>query len=261
MFGFRKRKRARLRETPLTNEQWAMIDRRVPLVRKMSEEDRRQLGGIIQILLHEKRYEGCGGLEITDEIRVVIAAQAAILLLNRETRYYPTLKSILVYPDRYFAPTKQRMPDGTIVEGPQVRLGESWLRGSIVLSWSDVVRGGSDFNDGRNVVYHEFAHQLDGEDGAMNGAPSFEGSMCFRDWARVLGAEYEQLTQQVHRGYRELLDPYGATNPPEFFAVATELFFERPSAMKLRYPELYDQLACFYAQDPSAHDLAPAWLR
>jgi len=255
MFGFRKRRRARLRATPLPAEWWAMIDRRVPYIRRMNEETRRELGGIIQILLHEKHFEGVGGLEMTDEIRVTIAAQAAVLLLHRETNYYPTLKSIVVYPSTYVAPTKRRMPDGTIVEGPQARLGESWFRGSLVLSWSDVLRGARDERDGRNVVFHEFAHQLDGESGSMDGAPLLRHKPCYQDWARVLGKEYKQLTAQVHSGFRSLLDPYGATNPPEFFAVATELFFERPAQMKAYYPELYDQLSCFYEQDPAA--LAP----
>lgn len=252
MFGFRKRRRARLRATPLPEAWWEIIDRRVPYVQHLSDADREQFGGIIQILLHEKRFEGLGGLEMTDEIRVTVAAQAAVLLLNRETKYYPTLKSILVYPSTYVAPTKRRMPDGTIVEGPQARLGESWFRGALVLSWSDVVRGAADDDDGRNVVYHEFAHQLDGESGSMNGAPLLRCKPCYQDWARVLGEEYEQLTADVHRGFRSLLDSYGATSPPEFFAVATELFFERPAAMKQRYPDLYDQLACFYEQNPAA---------
>ncbi len=225
----------------------------------MNEADRKQLGGIVQILLAEKNFEGCGGLAMTDEIRVTIAAQAAVLLLHRDTKYYPTLKSILVYPSAYFAPMKARQPDGTIIEGPQARLGESWFRGSLVLSWSDVKRGADIEGDGRNVVYHEFAHQLDGEDGVMDGTPLLESSNCYGQWARVLGGEFEQLTEEVHNGFRPLLDAYGATNPPEFFAVATELFFERPTAMRSRYPELYDQLACFYQQDPAALELQPAW--
>ena len=256
MFGFRKRRRARLRATPLPAAWWEIIHRRVPYVERMNSADRRELGGIVQVLLNEKHFEGCGGLEMTDEIRVTVAAHAAILLLHRETDYYPTLKSILVYPSAYVAPMAQRQPDGTVIEGPQARLGESWYRGSLVLSWRDVKRGGADDDDGRNVVLHEFAHQLDGEAGGMNGAPLFTDSSCVRDWARVLGEEYKQLTIDVHRGYRSLLDAYGATSPPEFFAVATELFFERPAAMRARYPELYEQLACFYAQDPADAALA-----
>lgn len=256
MFGFRKRRRAKLRAMPLPQAWWDIIDQRVKYVRMMSTTDRKELGGIIQILLHEKNFEGAGGLEMTDEIRVTIAAQAAVLLLHRETKYYPTLKTILVYPNTYVAPMKRRMPDGTIVEGPQARLGESWFRGSLVLSWRDVMRGASDHDDGRNVVFHEFAHQLDGESGSMNGAPQFDHGRCYQGWAHVLGTEFKQLTEEVHRGFRSLLDPYGATNPAEFFAVATELFFEKPEPMKSRYPELYEQLSCFYEQDPASNAVA-----
>lgn len=221
----------------------------------MTEDDRQELGGIIQVLLDEKRFEGCGGLEMTDEIRVTIASQAAVLLLHRPTRYYPSLKTILVYPQAYVANQKRVQPDGTVVEGPQARLGESWFRGSLVLSWSDVVRGARDPGDGHNVVFHEFAHQLDSESGAMEGAPALGASDRYRSWAHVLSAEYEDLVADVHRGHSGLIDDYGATNPAEFFAVVTELFFERPEAMKRRHPKLYDELARFYRQEPAArHD-------
>lgn len=252
MFGFfRRRRRARLRAQPLPDEWWTIIDRRIPLVGALSSEDRRELGGIVQIILNEKRFEGCGGLEITDEVRVTIAAQAALLLLHRETDYYPTLQTILVYPHAYRAPSRRLNPDGTVTEGPQGRLGESWLRGVLVLSWADVVRGAADEDDGQNVVFHEFAHQLDGESGAMEGAPDLPSAARYRDWARVLGQQYAELAEVIHRGHASLLDRYAATNPAEFFAVATELFFERPRVMRKRYPELYDQLSGFYRQQPA----------
>lgn len=251
MLGFfRRRRRARLRATPLSDVQWEIIDRRVPMVRAMAPADRRALGGIIQILLAEKRFEGCGGLEMTDEIRVTILAQAAVLLLHRETGYYPTLRTILVYPHAYVAATTRPNPDGTVSQGPQGRLGESWHRGPLVLSWNDVVRGAADDDDGRNVVLHEFAHQLDGEAGGMDGAPALATAARYRDWARVLGHEYAQLAEELHRGHRTLIDPYGSTNPAEFFAVITELFFERPAAMRREHPDLYQQLATFYRTDP-----------
>ncbi|MCA9297158.1 MAG: zinc-dependent peptidase, partial [Phycisphaerales bacterium] len=222
MFGFRKRRRNRLRAQPLAESAWAMIDRNVPYIRQLSPTDRKELAGIVQVLLAEKYFEGCGGLEMTDEIRLTIAAQAAVLLLHRDTDYYPTLRSILVYPAAYIAASRLVQPDGTVIEGPQTRLGESWFRGSIVLSWSDVMNGARDPHDGRNVVFHEFAHQLDGETGAMDGAPALGAAARYQAWARVLGAEYTQLLAAVHTGHPSLIDRYGATNPAEFFAVVTE---------------------------------------
>lgn len=249
---FRNRRRKRLRATPLPAAWWPIIDRRIPLIASLPEASRHELAGIIQILLHEKQFIGCAGLEITDEVRVTIAAQAALLLLGRETRYYPTLRTIYVYPRAYASTAARRNPDGTVSEGLHPRLGESWHRGGLVLSWDDVVRGAADAEDGRNVTLHEFAHQLDSEWGGMEGAPSLPGGARYRDWARVLGAEYRALIGELHAGHHTLLDPYGSTNPAEFFAVATELFFERPRAMRERHPELYEQLARFYAQEPAA---------
>ncbi len=252
MFGFRSRRRARLRRLPLPEEWRAIIDRNVPYARAMCEADRRELEGIIRILLDEKDFEGCGGLVMTDEIRVTIAAQAAVLLLHRDTGYFPTLRAILVYPSAYVAKGKRLLPDGTISEDGQPRLGESWFRGALVLSWSDVLKGAGDPGDGRNVVLHEFAHQIDGESGAMDGAPTLEAPARYRDWARVLSTEFDGLKAAVHRGDRELIDAYGATNPAEFFAVVTETFFERSVELKARYPELYAEFCRFYRQDPAA---------
>ena len=250
-FFFRNRRRKRLRATPLPDASWAIIDGNVRLVAGLADADRAELGGIIQVLLAEKTFEGCDGLAITDEIRLTIAAQAALLLLGRETRYYPTLKTILVYPSTYFANHQEVLPDGTVIEGQVARLGESWHRGAVVLAWDNVQSSAWNHDDGRNVTLHEFAHQLDGEATGMDGAPALPSRAHYRDWARVLGAEYETLIEKVHRGHRSLLDSYGATNPAEFFAVVTEMFFEKPGALKHRHPQLYAELAEFYKQDPA----------
>jgi len=252
MFGyFRNKRRERLRGTPLPDAWWQVIDRNVPLVKRMSGSDRAELAGIVQVLLAEKTFEGCVGLKITDEIRLTIAAQAAVLLLHRDTGYYPTLKTILVYPSAYVAIHKQEQPDGTVVEREQVRLGESWHGGALVLSWDNVLGSSLNPKDGHNVTLHEFAHQLDSEATEMDGAPLLASAAQYRTWASVLGAEYETLINDIYSGHKTLLDPYGATSPPEFFAVATELFFEKPAAMKRKYPELYRELAAFYQQDPA----------
>lgn len=254
MFGLRGLRRRKLRELPLPDAWWSAIDRNVPYARTLSAEDRRELAGSVQILLAEKNFEGCGGLVLTDEIRVTIAAQAAVLLLHRETDYYASLKSVLVYPSAYVARSNAVQPDGTIRETPQARLGESWTRGAVVLSWSDVQSGAADPRDGHNVVFHEFAHQIDGEDGAMDGSPALPSRARYREWARVLGGEYEQLVARIHDGHRSVIDGYGATNSAEFFAVVTEAFFERPNALRNKHAALYDELVAFYRQDPAAQD-------
>jgi Mlc titration factor MtfA (ptsG expression regulator) len=205
----------------------------------------------ILIFTGEKRFEGCGGLEITDEIRVTIAAQACILLLHRQTDYYPGLYSILIYPEAYVVQEAKHIGSGLIVEGPGVRLGESWRRGSVVLSWDSVLKGAADIHDGQNVVFHEFAHQLDSSGGRGDSSEVISSRSKYIAWARVLGADFEKLRRDVSRNRQTLLNRYGASNPAEFFAVATESFFERPRELRRLHPELYNELSYFYQQDPA----------
>ena len=219
---------------------------------RLTAEDRAELFGLIQIFLVEKRFEGCGGLEITDEVRVTIAAQACILLLHRETDDYPNLTSILVYPTTYVVREGRRTAEGLVAEGPQARLGESWARDVVVLAWDSVLSGAADIHDGHNVVLHEFAHQLDQEDGTGDGAPALSRRSMYVAWARVLGHDFDQLVSDVAHHHRTLIDRYGATNPAEFFAVVTETFFEKPRELRARHPELYTLLKEFYRQDPAA---------
>lgn len=252
MFGIKKRRRERERNRPFPEDWLKIIDRNVPYYRLLPEADRKKLLGDILIFLGEKRFEGCGGLKITDEIRVTIAAQASILLLHQEeTDYYPLLQSILVYPHAYRARDVRRVEGGLVREGVSLRGGESWRQGAVVLSWDDVKRNAADIHDGHNVVFHEFAHQLDQEDGSADGAPILPGRSRYLAWARVLGAEYQELLNAIEERRRSDIDEYGATNPAEFFAVLTECFFEKPLSLKRKHPELYKQLEFFYRQDPA----------
>ncbi|HEX4047590.1 MAG TPA: M90 family metallopeptidase [Elusimicrobiota bacterium] len=251
MSWFTERRRRRLKDAPFPAEWSAIIDRNVPYQRLLSEVDRRELRGDVQVFLAEKTFEGCGGLRVTDEIRVTIAAQACLLLLHRETDDYPLLRSILVYPSAYVAPVTESAGQGVIRKDVSVRLGESWQRGCVVLSWDDVLRGAADVGDGQNVVLHEFAHQLDQESGGPGGAPVLPRRSMYVAWARVLGAEYVQLRKDSACGRKNILDKYGATNPAEFFAVATECFFEKGAALRLVHPELYEELKLYYRQDPA----------
>ena len=197
-------------------------------------------------------FEGCGGLELTDEIKVTIAAQACLLLLHRETDYYPRLITILVYPHAYVAKSVEPIGGGVVLEGETARLGEAWKDGVVVLSWDDVRQGASDLHDGHNVVLHEFAHQLDQQDGSADGAPILEHRSQYVTWARVLSDEYEQLRRDTEQGRKDVLDEYGATNPAEFFAVATECFFEKPIPLRRKHPQLYEELKAYYRQDPAS---------
>ena len=249
---WKRRRRAAIRRRPFPAAWRAFVEKNVPYVACLPPEDRDELAGHVQVFLAEKRFEGCGGLQITDEVRVTIAAQACILLLHRQTDYYPSLVSILVYPTTYRVPGGRRNADGLIDDAPQARLGESWARDVLVLAWDSVLSGASDIHDGHNVVLHEFAHQLDQENGAGDGAPLLSRRSMYVAWARVLGHEFDQLVRDTAHHHRTLIDQYGATNPAEFFAVVTETFFEKPRALRTKHPALYLQLQQFYCQDPAS---------
>jgi len=246
---FKQRRRKRLRAKPFPPQWRAVLESSFPLYRKLPTADQEELQGHIQVFVAEKNFEGCGGLKITEEMKVIIAAQACLLLLHRETDYYPRLQSILVYPSTYVV--KEANHSGHVVtERASDRLGESWPTGAVVLAWDSARCGARGVDDGQNVVLHEFAHQLDQEDGSADGVPILERRSRYAQWARVLGGEFETLCRETKCGGETVLDQYGAKNPAEFFAVATECFFEKPHKLRRKHPELYEELKEFYRQDP-----------
>lgn len=251
MLAFKKWRRRRLSQKAFPEPWLKIIDENVPFYKNLPNEDKKELLRHILIFMSEKHFEGCGGLNITDEIKVTIAAQACILLLHRKTDYYPGLSSILVYPQAYVTHMTEHLPGGVVTEGLDVRLGESWHRGSVVLSWDDVRCGVADIHDGHNVVFHEFAHQLEDSGARGDSTPAFRSRSSYIAWARVLQRDYEKLCRDVSRHRKTFLNEYGATNPAEFFAVATEYFFEKPKELRKLHPELYRELKFFYQQDPA----------
>jgi Mlc titration factor MtfA (ptsG expression regulator) len=247
----KERRRRRLRGRPFPKEWLALIQRHVVFFRRLSVSDRTELLGHVQVFLAEKRFEGCGGFEITDEVRVTVAAQACLLLLHRRTDYFPGLLTILVYPFSYMVEEKRQIAEHLWEEGAVSRLGETGRRmGSLVLSWGAVKHGAADPADGKNVVLHEFAHQLDYENHAADGLPALATREQQLAWAAVMKAEFASLQAADQSGIPTLLDTYGATNPAEFFAVSVEAFFERPRALRDRHPKLYAQLRNYFRQDP-----------
>jgi Mlc titration factor MtfA (ptsG expression regulator) len=252
MFGLKQKRRQRIRNLPFPEKWQEILEKNIVYYHHLNSADQAELRGHMQIFLNEKKFEGFDGLEITEEIKVTIAAQACILLLHRDTDYYPILHTILVYPHPFYSHIKQNLPGGIVAEGEQGRLGESWYRGPVVLSWDDVRRSAHDHNDGHNVVFHEFAHQLDSESGANDGAPLLPMRSSYIAWARVLSEEYQDLLDHIKKHNKSDIDAYGATNPAEFFAVITEYFFEKPIQLQKRHPELYEQFKNFYKLDTAA---------
>lgn len=245
----RKRVREKLKAAEF-NPAWILIlQKNLALYNRLPDDLRKRLHGLINVFLHEKVFSGYNGLEIDDEIRVTIAAQACMLLLNRDDELYPSLKNIYVYPGAFRS--MQETSDGMVTTMEEItRIGESWQRGHVVLSWQHSRQGAMDQDDGHNVVYHEFAHQLDHEDGAIDGTPVLDSAENYRAWSEVFGQEYFRLREKISANRQSLIDGYGAVSEGEFFAVVTELFFERPRLFADEHPELYQQLEKFYRLNP-----------
>ena len=253
MFGIlRQRRRKRLRAQPFPPAWRAIVERNVRAFNRLPPADQRELLGHAQVLLAEKHFEGCGGLELTDEIRVTVAAQASLLLLHRDANYYPYLTSILIYPSTYVVPEERPVGGGIWEEGDDARLGHTSPHlAALVLAWDSTLHGARGLHDGDNVVLHEFAHQLDFEDRIVDGTPPLDSPTQVAAWARVLGRELQNLRRASEDDEPTFLDKYGAKDPAEFFAVATEMFFERGREFRERHPELYAELGAFYRQDPA----------
>jgi MtfA peptidase len=246
-----KWRRKRIRDRPFPYQWQALLDRKVPFYNRLPAPLQAQLRGYIQIFLAAKTFTGCGGLSITDEMRVTIAAHACLLLLKQNERFYPKLDAILVYPGAFVVNTTQTVGGYVVEEKPVARRGESWDKGIVVLSWEDIQYDATHGQDGHNVILHEFAHQLDQEDGAADGVPLLPHPTDRTTWSQVFRQEYDRLQRDVQRGLKTVMDAYGATAPAEFFAVATETFFERAEHMQQHHAELYGVLRHYYGLDPA----------
>ena len=243
-------RRQRVRRQPFPTAWREILRQRMPAFARLPADVQLQLKKHAQVLLAEKPFIGCGGLTVSDEMRVLVATQAALLLLNRRAGYFRKLRQVLLYPGTFVVDRTATDAAGLARDERRALAGESWQQGQVILSWDDVLAGAPDPDDGRNVVLHEFAHQLDQESGRANGAPFLGGRERYARWSAVLGAEFEALQQRLARGEPGLIEPYAATDAAEFFAVVTELFFEQAAALAASHPALYGELARYYRAHP-----------
>ena len=243
-------RRHRLRSRPFPDKWREHIRLRVPYFSALPADLQLKLKRLVQVFLSETPFIGCNGLEITDEVRVTIATQACLLLLNHRTDYFPNLREVLVYPDRFIVDREAANATGLVTRQRQVLSGESWLTGQVILSWQDVLEDAARPGEGHNVVIHEFAHQLDQETGSANGAPFMSGRSRSASWADVLGREYAELQLRASTGQESLIGDYATTSPAEFFAVVSELFFERPRDLASEHPGLYAEFSNYYRVNP-----------
>ena len=256
VFGFRywskKQTRKELLGTTLSDHQRAIIAEQVPLIQKLPFELRGKLEGKINLFLDQVEIFGCNGLDISEEMELSIAAQACLLVVNSDT-WFRHLSTVLVYPSAF--KSKQVTHDGFVVtESEIVRSGESWSRGPVILSWTHAQQGAANDKDGHNVVLHEFAHQIDDLSGQTDGAPLLNKHQSFAEWERVFVEAYKRHVRDVERGRETVLDAYGAKSHEEFFAVAIEVFFEKPVALNHKEPAVYAQLSELLQLDPLSWD-------
>ncbi|RZJ08543.1 MAG: zinc-dependent peptidase [Rubrivivax sp.] len=246
-----RRRRERIAGRPFPAAWRRLLRRHVPLVSKLPARQQLKLKGLMQVFLAEKAILGCRGLRVTDEVRVTIAALACLPLLGAARGIYPQLRQVLVYPGA-FVVDRPVTEGGVQSDQRRVLAGESWSQGQVLLAWDEVKRGAATPGDGHNVVIHEFAHQLDQANGNANGAPQLPTTEAYRRWSTVMQNEFDALRWRLARGEPGLIDPYAATDPAEFFAVISELFFERPIELAAGHPALYAELSAYYRLDPVA---------
>lgn len=262
---YRRRRRARIAQGPFP-AQWARwLHEYVPLLQRLPPALQAQLRQRILVFVAEVPFIGCRGLQVSDAMRVVVAAQACLLLLNRPRAEFVGLRQVLLYPGPFRVLRKGVDAAGVHWSQEQDLAGESWSEGQVVLSWPDCLHSAADPGDGYNVVVHEFAHQLDQEKGPATGAPV--AVLGRQRWSAVWEQHFQALREQsvlIQRGFAQveaadhlpLLDPYATQEPAEFFAVACEVFFERGADLLRLYPPLYEQLAAYFRVD-SAHWVQP----
>jgi Mlc titration factor MtfA (ptsG expression regulator) len=253
----RRRRRAKLTAQPFPDHWREILEAGVAHYAVLDADEQSRLRDFVRVFAAEKSWEGCGGLEVDDEVIVTISALAGLLVLGRTHRYFRNVKSILVYPSTVTTPERSlgvfQIPTEPVQSGVPI-LGEAILHGPVILVWDAVAKHARHPEAGHNVVYHEFAHKLDMLDGAADGTPILESREAMNRWVDVCSNEFNSLRERVHKGKKTFLDAYGATNEAEFFAVATEFFFDKPVRMEEEEAELFDLLRDFYGQDPAERE-------
>jgi Mlc titration factor MtfA (ptsG expression regulator) len=251
---FADQRRKKLNDAPFPDSWEVILRRNVAHYGMLDEGERAHLRALIQVFIAEKNWEGAGGLQLTDEIRVTISAQACLLLLGLDHNFYRNVESIIVYPSTVIPPPRKPGFFENVlapVEPGQPVIGQAFHQGPVIVVWDAALHEGRHPEQGGNVVYHEFAHKLDMLDGSADGTPPLRDRDEYRDWVQVCSREYLHLKDAARNGRKSFLDAYGATNEAEFFAVATEQFFDQPQVMIEHSPELYRVLKEYYRQDPA----------
>jgi len=244
------RRRRILRRHAIPEALWRSVCAALPLLQGLDESDRSRLRDLAGLFLHAKAVYGARDFQVDEAMRVAIAAQACLPILNLDLDYYDNWYSIIIYPDAFIAEREEVDGMGVVHRTRHTLSGESWQRGPMVLAWSDVRPGLPPYGEASNVVVHECAHKLDMIDGAANGLPPLHRDMDRRAWGEAFSAAYDQLQRDLMEVGVGALDAYAAHSPAEFLAVASEAFFMTPHALARSLPQVYAQLVLYYRQDP-----------
>jgi Mlc titration factor MtfA (ptsG expression regulator) len=234
--------------SPVSAAEWSAVIQRFSFLRALNADEQSRLRDLVAAFLNEKSLQGAGGLTISRDIELVIAAQACLLVLNLDLEYYDDWIEIIVYPDEFIVDHEYMDEDGVMHHVRAPLSGEAWEQGPVILSWVDA--DAADSGDGYNVVIHEFAHKLDMRNGAADGFPPLHAGMDREAWTQTFTSAFEDFERRLDAREDTLIDEYAAEDPAEFFAVLSELFFERPDALQQDYPAVYEQLSQFYRQNP-----------
>ena len=258
MFGFTQWRRRRiLGKSDLDDATWRRVSERFSFVARLNESESVRLKELAILFMHDKQISAAGGLKLDPEMRLGIAIQACVLVLELGIEHYDGWVEVIVYPDEFVSGHEFRNPDGLVETDERSFAGQAWLRGPVILSWADVEHAGD--MDGMNVVIHEFAHKLDMLNGDANGFPPLHAGMDRKAWSQIFNAAYKDLCRRVEAGEHTDIDAYATESPAEFFAVVSEAFFELPDIVRAVYPQVYEQLAQFYRQDPASRELPREW--
>lgn len=251
MTWFRNWRRQRVLQRRLVDSaDWQATLANLPLLNGLDAKEVERLRALATLFLHEKHLEPVQGLRLTSAMRLDLAAQATLPILHLGLDWYQGWYSLVLYPAEFITREEWTDEHGLVHARREIRSGEAWERGPVVLSWADVAASGN--CDGYNAVIHELAHKLDYSNGAMDGCPALHANMCIRNWRESFESAYKDFCARVDAAVETALDAYAAESPPEFFAVMSEHFFETPHLLRQEYPAVYEQLRLFYRQDPAA---------
>ena len=237
------------RNNTIRFSQWKRV-RQLACIRYLSAVEKARLRLLMAVLLQQKKFVGVQGLELTSEMKLIIAAQACVPILKLGINYYSGFSQVSIYPAAFWIERDEQDAAGVVHHVRRLLSGESWLRGPVIISWDEIEKDIQRENSGHNVIIHEFVHKIDMQNQSANGMPPIPTEMSASEWQKIFSKAYKILNERVQHHHKPYIDAYAASSPAEFFAVASEYFFTAPEKLSLHCRDVYKELALFYRQNP-----------